>query len=104
MNQSDLRRRHPEPIGRARGHAGCMGLAAQYRLDHRNPVNHFLHVGVGWPMVAVAVILLPFRPLWSVALVRRCLRHHVLRPLRVRAECPDYLQATEHAVRDRLGR
>jgi hypothetical protein len=44
------------------------GLVAQYRVDHRNPVNHFLHVGVGWPMMALAVILVPFRPLWSAAL------------------------------------
>ncbi len=46
-----------------------MGLIARYRQDHRNPVNHFLHVGVGWPMVAAAVLLVPFRPLWSLALV-----------------------------------
>jgi hypothetical protein len=45
------------------------GLVARYRLDHKNPVNHFLHVGVGWPMVATAILLLPFRPLWSVLLV-----------------------------------
>jgi hypothetical protein len=42
------------------------GLVARYRLDHKNPVNHFLHVGVGWPMVAISILLLPFRPLWSV--------------------------------------
>ena len=42
---------------------------AKYRQDHSNPVNHFLHVGVGWPMVAAAVLLVPFRPLWSLALV-----------------------------------
>ena len=46
-----------------------MGLVGKYRQDHRNAVNHFLHVGVGWPMVAVAVVILPFRPLWSLALV-----------------------------------
>jgi hypothetical protein len=40
----------------------------KYREDHKNPLNHFLHVGVGWPMVAAAVVLLPFRPLWSLAL------------------------------------
>ncbi len=40
-----------------------------YRRDHRHPVNSFLHVCVGWPMVAAAVLLVPFRPLWSVALV-----------------------------------
>ncbi len=44
------------------------GLTSRYRQDHQNPVNHFLHVGVGWPMVAIAVILLPFRPLWSLGL------------------------------------
>ena len=44
------------------------GLVTQYRLDHSNPVNHFLHVGVGWPMVAISIFLLPFRPLWSAAL------------------------------------
>ena len=41
---------------------------AKYRHDHRNPVNHWLHVGVGWPLCALAVILLPWRPLWSIAL------------------------------------
>jgi hypothetical protein len=45
-----------------------LGLVAKYRLDHRNAVNHFLHVGVGWPMVAVAVLIVPLRPLWSLAL------------------------------------
>ena len=45
-----------------------MGLIAKYRQDHTHPVNHFLHVGVGWPMAAAAVLLLPFRPLWSVGL------------------------------------
>jgi hypothetical protein len=44
------------------------GLPSRYRQDHQNPVNHFLHVGVGWPMVAIAVILLPFRPFWSLGL------------------------------------
>ena len=44
------------------------GLVARYRQDHTHPVNHFLHVGVGWPIAAVAVILLPFRPLWSLGL------------------------------------
>jgi hypothetical protein len=45
-----------------------MGLVARYRDEHRHPVNHFLHVGVGWPLAAVSVVLLPFRPLWSLAL------------------------------------
>ena len=39
-----------------------------YRRDHRHPVNPVLHVFVGWPLCALAVILLPFRPLWSVGL------------------------------------
>jgi hypothetical protein len=43
-------------------------LTDKYRHDHQNPINHFLHVGVGWPMAAVAVVLLPFRPLWSLGL------------------------------------
>jgi hypothetical protein len=45
-----------------------VGLIAKYRQDHTHPVNHFLHVGVGWPMAAVAVLLLPFRPLWGLGL------------------------------------
>ena len=45
-----------------------MGLIAKYRQDHTHPVNHFLHVGVGWPMAAAAVLALPFRPLWSLGL------------------------------------
>jgi hypothetical protein len=44
-------------------------LVEKYRADHQHPVNHFLHVFVGWPMVAAALFLLPFRPLYSVALV-----------------------------------
>jgi hypothetical protein len=43
-------------------------LSARYRQDHKNPINHFLHVGVGWPMAAISVVLLPFRPLWSLGL------------------------------------
>ncbi len=43
-------------------------LVADYRRDHRNPVNHFLHVGVGWPLAALGVITFPFRPLWGVGL------------------------------------
>jgi hypothetical protein len=43
-------------------------LVARYHLDHKNPVNHFLHVGVGWPLAAISVLLLPFRPIWSVTL------------------------------------
>ena len=40
-----------------------------YREEHRHPVNHVLHVGVGWPLCALAVILLPFRPWWSPGLL-----------------------------------
>jgi hypothetical protein len=43
-------------------------FVASYRRDHSHPVNHLLHVGVGWPMVALAVVLLPFQRLWSLAL------------------------------------
>ncbi|WP_422927303.1 Mpo1-like protein [Singulisphaera sp. PoT] len=43
-------------------------FVAKYRKDHTHPVNHFLHIGMGWPMVAFAVILLPFKPLWSLGL------------------------------------
>ena len=49
-------------------------LVAQYRLDHSNPVNHFLHVAVGWPMVAISILILPFRPLWSAASFCRPIR------------------------------
>jgi hypothetical protein len=44
-------------------------FVAKYRQDHTHPVNHVLHVGVGWPMVALAVILVPLRPWWSLGLV-----------------------------------
>ena len=43
-------------------------LVAKYREDHRHPINHFLHVGVGWPIMAAAVVLVPFRLLWSLEL------------------------------------
>jgi len=44
------------------------GLVAKYRRDHMNPVNHVMHVFMGWPMVAAALLLLPFRPWWSLGL------------------------------------
>lgn len=44
-------------------------LVKKYRADHQHPVNHFLHVFVGWPLVACALFLLPFRPLYSAGLV-----------------------------------
>src|SRR5437879_377107 len=43
-------------------------FVAKYRADHTHPVNHVLHVGVGWPMVALAILALPFRPWWSLGL------------------------------------
>ena len=43
-------------------------VVEKYRQDHRHPVNHVLHVFVGWPMVGAALLLLPFRPWWSLAL------------------------------------
>ena len=79
-------------------------LVAKYRRDHTHPVNHFLHVGVGWPMVAAGrrpaavPAALVARPL------PRRLRPDVLRPLPLRAEPADHPEAPEHPVRDRLGR
>lgn len=43
-------------------------LVSKYRQDHSHPVNHFLHLFVGWPLVAASIVLLPFRPLWSLGL------------------------------------
>ena len=43
-------------------------LMAQYYQDHANPINRFLHVGLGWPIMAAAVVLVPFRPVWSLGL------------------------------------
>ncbi|MFO0892376.1 MAG: DUF962 domain-containing protein [Isosphaeraceae bacterium] len=51
-------------------------LVAKYREDHRHPINHFLHVGVGWPIMAAAVVLVPFRPLWSLGLF--CLSYGIM--------------------------
>ncbi len=44
-------------------------VVESYRRDHQNRINHILHVFVGWPMVGAALLLLPFRPWWSLALV-----------------------------------
>ena len=41
-------------------------VVQKYREDHTHPVNHFLHLFVGWPMVAASLLLLPFRPWWSL--------------------------------------
>src|SRR5206468_2774764 len=43
-------------------------LVAKYRKDHTHPINNVMHVGIGWPMVAAALLLVPFRPWWSLAL------------------------------------
>lgn len=43
-------------------------LVAEYRKDHTHPVNHVLHVFVGWPMVAAALFLVLIKPLWALAL------------------------------------
>ena len=61
----------PSPIARATAASSSRfgKLVAKYREDHQHPINSFLHLGVGWPLCAVAVLLLPFRPLWSVGLV-----------------------------------
>jgi hypothetical protein len=58
----------PPQTGRGSPKTALAGTPSRYRQDHTNPVNHFLHVGVGWPMAAIAVILLPFRPLWALGL------------------------------------
>jgi hypothetical protein len=41
-------------------------LVAKYRQDHRHPINHILHVYVGWPLCALGVIALPFNPWWTL--------------------------------------
>jgi hypothetical protein len=43
-------------------------FVAKYRRDHRHPVNHVLHVYVGWPLCALGVILLPVSPWWTLGL------------------------------------
>ena len=51
--------------------ASCTGFArlvSKYQEDHTHPVNHFLHVCVGWPIMAAAVVLVFFRPAWSLVL------------------------------------
>lgn len=41
-------------------------LVARYHQDHQHPVNHVLHVFVGWPLVGLSLVLLPIRPWpWS---------------------------------------
>ena len=43
-------------------------LVAKYKRDHSHPINHIMHVGIGWPMVALSLLCLPIRPLWSLGL------------------------------------
>lgn len=42
-------------------------FVAEYRRDHRHPVNHVLHVYVGWPLCALGVILLPVSAWYTLA-------------------------------------
>lgn len=51
-------------------------LVSKYQRDHQNRVNHILHVYVGWPICALGVIALPFRPiccLYGFALGYACM-------------------------------
>ncbi len=41
-------------------------FVAKYCEDHKHPVNHVLHAYVGWPLCAAGVLLLPFRPWWTL--------------------------------------
>lgn len=41
-------------------------LVAKYREEHSHPINHVLHVYVGWPLCALGVILLPLNPVWTL--------------------------------------
>ena len=41
-------------------------VMARYKHDHQNPINNFLHVGVGWPMIAVAIFVVWWS--WKIAL------------------------------------
>lgn len=43
-------------------------FVARYRHDHRHPVNHVLHVYVGWPLCALGVLLAPLSLWWTAAL------------------------------------
>ena len=57
----------PTPPAEDRG-SRFAKLVAEYRRDHTHPVNHILHVFVGWPLVGASLFLLPFRPIWALAL------------------------------------
>jgi hypothetical protein len=43
-------------------------MVSKYRQDHTHPLNHVLHVYVGWPLVGAAVLLALFRPWLALAL------------------------------------
>ena len=57
----------PAPVPAGRPPSRFEALSAKYREDHTHPVNHILHVWVGWPICAFGVVALPFRPWWTVA-------------------------------------
>jgi hypothetical protein len=58
----------PSPAAQSPAAPRHSRLRSRYHEDHKNPVNHFLHVGVGWPTAAIAVIMLPFKPGWALGL------------------------------------
>jgi hypothetical protein len=43
-------------------------MVETYRRDNTHPVNHVMHVFMGWPLVGASLLLLPFRPWWSLGL------------------------------------
>ncbi len=79
-------------------------FVVNYRKDHSHPINHFLHIGVGWPMMALAVILIPFYPLWSVGLFFTSYALMFFRHFAFEKNQPTILAAPDHPVRDRPGR
>ena len=78
-------------------------LVAKYHEDHSNPVNHVLHVWVGWPIMAAAVVLVPFRPLWSLGLFVTSYAIMWTGHFVVRTQPPNDLPAPDHPVCHRLG-
>ncbi|MFO0908850.1 MAG: DUF962 domain-containing protein [Isosphaeraceae bacterium] len=54
----------PAPSGRAMSR--FERLVATYHEDHKHPINHVLHVWVGWPICAFGVLVFPFRPWWTL--------------------------------------
>ena len=55
-------------VAPSRFRGGVYRIVTKYRHDHTHPVNKFLHFFMGWPMVAAAILLLPFKPVWSIFL------------------------------------